>query len=791
MLMTKMFYLLAAVLCCASCSGNKPEPEPEPQPGPEPSYKNTFTLVGAQFGGEDKLAVIDAGSGVSIGTATLTGGGGTERCTWELKTNADAGTRVRIFRPASFNADEAALSSVQTYPAPSGDIYPEQTIAWSDAVSLDKSWPTEFTLSSPACFIRVSVPIPEGSSLEGASLNSFKIECPGKALSGLFSADFDKHAISALPASASWVEARFPAPVKLSGEENTFILCVFPSDLRGADCSFTASVDVKGGEKLSVSGSFKGRELSRGGTYTLEVEAIGGLTSPANKSLPEFAYTNIDYKVKGTDNSYLSGRQLTVDGMNWMVKYNANPCDRWGGLPGVKPEQITSSNPAGFWRTGKFHGRHVMVDPDGNIAMLHGMNGVAPDILKEASSALSQKEFKARFGTDYAAWAQWANQVLANNHFNFYATNMSRVVKYKDFITPEIENTLHGYTEDRRLSQMEIALLLRTFSWDYYTASHSQRGYNNDEVNIAALMFDPYYLDYIDGVAKEAAAISKGKTDFIGWYLDNELQFRWSGDSKPGIYLREWLVLEEGSDHCQANGYAKKYAQDFMREKFGVEPVPANVTDAMEDAFLEEVARYYYRTASEAIRRHDPDHLVIGSRLHGLPRQLPGIVSACAEYCDIVSINIYSMWEPEDSYFKSKYSVWVSEWDKPFMVSEFYVRDADALYEGKPYSKTGEGGGWYVRGQADRGRFYQGFTRKLISYDNCIGWQWFQMTDDYAESYNGWNNKGIVGPKYETYADCLSYMAQLNRNIYQIMDYYKPGITQGASTDAIPGASWK
>ena len=139
-------------------------------------------------------------------------------------------------------------------------------------------------------------------------------------------------------------------------------------------------------------------------------------------------------------------------------------------------------------------------------------------------------------------------------------------------------------------------------AWDYYTASHSQRGYNNAEVNIAALMFDPYYLDYIDGIAQEAAAISKGKADFIGWYLDNELQFRWSGDSKPGIYLKEWLLLEEGSDFCQANGYAKKYAQDFMREKYGVEPLVANVTDAMEDAFLEDVVRYYYRTASEAIR---------------------------------------------------------------------------------------------------------------------------------------------------------------------------------------------
>ena len=789
--MAKMLYILAATICLVPGSCVNPEPDPGPQP--ELSYKNTFTLVGPQFGGEDKLAVADAESGISIGTASLSSGDGTEHCTWELKTNSDAGINVRIIRPSSFNAAAPSLPGVQTYSSKGGDPYPEQALAWSQAVKLESSWPTEFTLATPASFIRVTVPVPEGASLDGASLKSFRIECPGKALTGSFNADYDSCSLTGVSSSEDWVEASFASPVALGGNETEFILCIFPADLRDASCSFKATLKTKSGGETSVTGTFKGRKLEAGEVYTLEVSAIGGLTTPANKSLPEYTYTNIDYKINGTDNAWLNGQQITVDGMNWMVRYNTDPTDRFGGLPGVKPDEITSlnQNSEGFWRTGKIRGRNVMVDPDGNIAMLHGMNGVAPDILKEASSALSQKEFRERFGNDYLAWAMWANRVLADNHFNFYSTNMNRVVRYKDFITPDIESTLHSYTDDSRLSQVELALLLRTFSWDYYTASHSHRGYNNQEVNIAALMFDPYYLDYIDGIAKEAAAISKGKTDFIGWYLDNELQFRWDKDSKPGIYLKDWLVLQEGSDYCQANGYAKAYAKAFMQDKFGVEPTLDNVTDEMEDAFLEDVVRYYYRTASEAIRRYDPDHLIIGSRLHGLPRQRKEIVKACAEYCDIVSINIYSMWVPEDSYFKSKYSAWVADYDKPFMVSEFYVRDAEALYEGKPYSKTGEGGGWYVKGQANRGRFYQGFTRKLISYDNCIGWQWFQMTDDYSESYYGWNNKGIVSPKYEPYTDCLDYMDQLNRNIYQIMDYYKPGITAGASTDAIPGANWK
>ena len=65
------------------------------------------------------------------------------------------------------------------------------------------------------------------------------------------------------------------------------------------------------------------------------------------------------------------------------------------------------------------------------------------------------------------------------------------------------------------------------------------------------------------------------------------------------------------------------------------------------------------------------------------------------------------------------------------------------------------------------------------------------MTDDYAESYNGWNNKGIVSPKYVPYDGILNHMRRQHWNLYQIMDYYFPGIIQGASTEDIPGALWE
>ena len=683
--MKKMFYLLATMLLTLSC-----EKKPGPDPGPGPDvYKNSFVLIGEAFSPSklafeeketfwqglwqagDELAVWCTADDTKAGVATLTDGSGKSSASWLLKTNVDAGAKARIFYPATAGPDHYVISGGEDY-------------AWSEEVTLDASWPVEFTLYSPLSYIRLLYGAAKGTELYGATLSGVRFEAEGAALTGAFTPDFAAKTVTPAKSALSWAEVNLAEPQPVYEMDGEIWMAVFPADLTGRKCDFRCTLKDAQGVDRTVEARLAGRKLEPGKVYDIRLQSLGGLVSTGDRSLPEFTPVSIDYKIKGTDGSYTRGSQITLDAMNWMDKYNTNPCDRWGGLQGVRPDEITSANPEGFWRTGKKNGRHVMVDPDGNVALLHGINGVAPDILKEATSTLGQKEFKARFGTDYAGWAAWAGKVLVDAGFNFYTTNMNRVARYGDFISPEVENNLHQPLEDKQLGQVELAFLLRTFRNDYYTASHSQRGFNDSELNVLALIFDPYYLDYIDGLAQQCAAISRGKRNFIGWYVDNELQFRWDKDSKPGIYLKDWLRLEGGSDRCQAGPYARKFAEDFMRNNYGVEPLVSNVTQEMENAFLLEVCRYYYKTTTEAIRRYDPDHLILGSRLHGCPRGLPQVVKACAEYCDIVSINIYSMWEPQDSYFKDEYSVWVKEWDKPFMVSEFYVRDAEATYEGKP-----------------------------------------------------------------------------------------------------------
>ena len=453
----------------------------------------------------------------------------------------------------------------------------------------------------------------------------------------------------------------------------------------------------------------------------------------------------VEYKKTMADPAFSKAEVITVDALRGLDRKTAGTLDRWGGYDHVEPDAIVSTNPAGFWRTGRYKGRWVMVDPDGHIALLHGINGVIQDRGKVQNTPRTNALFDRTF-KDVSAWSQYAGDLLARYGFNFFSFNGN-----KDYDNTE---EIYHLGSDPVLSEVIFVSFLHGFD----------RHFDRAQANVCVNLFDPDYLDYLDEKAERLTRPYVNRPHFIGYYTDNEIQFRWVKDNHPGVYLKDWLSFECRPDQPRALAYAKAYAQQFLRGKYGVEPLPENITPAMEDAFLQDVCDYYYKTASEALRKHDPNHLVLGSRIHGRPQQLPQVVGACAKYCDVVSINLYHVWEPNDDYFIDKFKPWTATCSKPFLISEFYTRDGTRSFAGEPYANAGEGGGWIVKGQKARGAYYQNFTRKLISYDDCVGWQWFQLTDDDYKGY-GWNNKGVIAPDYTPYGGCLKQMARLHRNI--------------------------
>ena len=498
--------------------------------------------------------------------------------------------------------------------------------------------------------------------------------------------------------------------------------------------------------------------------------------SEPSKEGPEYTYTPVDYRVKkngsypyGYENS-LSQTTRTVAGMNWMRKSENNENDRWGGNPDLKVSQIVSANPAGFWRTGKVGSRWYFVNPDGNATVLHGLNGVTPDPARDGTTQETQSNYNMLFGGNAHRWADYAGSLLSDYEFNFFSVSPRRTAYYWDYMDDESTAALRTPKAGVENGQVETLYLLRTFSWDYY--SRYKVSFSTSEHNIFVLLFDPLFLDYIDELAAASTEPFKESKNIIGYYIDNELPFNSYQDKYPlkGIELEHFLTLTDKFEGQFAA--TREYAANFMREKYNVEPVAANITKAMRDAFRYEVARYYYKVTTEAIRRHDPNHLILGSRLFDSSMYNEYTVKACAEFCDAVSVNYYNYWQPTTDYCLGQMKTWTGD-NKPFIVTEFYVKDETASYGSTPYQNL-EGAGWIVRDQKSRAHYYQNFCITLLEMGNCAGWQWFEFMDNYGTGTSTWtgSNKGVVSAKFEPYYDCLEGMREMHRNIYNVTEYF-------------------
>lgn len=466
---------------------------------------------------------------------------------------------------------------------------------------------------------------------------------------------------------------------------------------------------------------------------------------------PEYSYTAVEYRKiqSGSFQAWTTAdaaETRTIAGMNRFSPVDAHVETAWGGrLDYDEPAFVTGT--AGYFRVGKSGGRWYFLDPDGGAVILHGTQHVRP-----GTSAEHVAEFNSKFGNN-AKWSAQTGEMLASYGFNYISYGSNRVERFPDDMR---DNLLTP--QGRKMAYAENLYLLRTFMWDM--TANLGYAFEDGTYNRLVLAFEPTFKEYVENLAQEKCALFAGDKHFVGYYLDNELPFVAynNANSVNGIELKYFLALPD-----RYKG-ARDFARDFMTRE-GIASESA-ITSAHREKFRSQVADHYFRVTSEAVRKADPQHLILGARLHDWSKYTQGIVEACARYCDVVSINYYARWQPEPD-FMANLATWCA--DKPFIVTEFYVKGADAAYKGKAYPNL-EGGGWLVRTQKNRGEFYQNFCLRLLETRNCAGWMHFEYADGYANSAG--SNKGLVSVEYAPYTDYLNAVKQLHTNLYPLASYY-------------------
>ncbi|NCC51564.1 MAG: hypothetical protein EOM20_10145 [Spartobacteria bacterium] len=173
------------------------------------------------------------------------------------------------------------------------------------------------------------------------------------------------------------------------------------------------------------------------------------------------------------------------------------------------------------------------------------------------------------------------------------------------------------------------------------------------------------------------------------------------------------------------------------------------------------VAHRYYQLCVGAIRRYDPNHLILGSRMAGTA-PVP-VLKACGEFCDVVSMNHY---RKTGDFGTEQLGAVAALTGKPVMITEFSWR----AMENNSGCLNRKGADVTVATQADRAECFRRYAREALEQPFIIGYDWFQYFDQPPHGrFDGEDsNYGLVDIHNEVYAGLTEAITEINRQAEDI-----------------------
>jgi hypothetical protein len=398
------------------------------------------------------------------------------------------------------------------------------------------------------------------------------------------------------------------------------------------------------------------------------------------------------------------------------------PIDRFGGIYSVK------AKPSGFFRTEKIDGRWWVIDPIGNGFIVKAVNSI-----RKGGSLNNKLAFDSLYVSDID-WMSRTISQLKENGFNT-AGSWSEV----DLIRTINKKRVNSFVYTPQLS------LLSNFAKKY------PQNEKDENASVLSHVFNPNFEIYLDSIC---SSLSQFKNDsfLLGYFSDNELPFQ---DN----------LIKKFSNSQQNSSESKLFLSNWISEN---KIDTSNITKEFKDQFAAIVAQRYFFLVTKYIKKYDPNHLYIGSRIHSSVKDNSYFLKVMDEYVDIHSINYYGYWDLSQKHL----TLWSNNLSKPFFITEFYTKAEDANMTNM------SGAGWLVKTQVNRGNFYQNFCLKLMQMNSCVGWHWFRYqdndpTDLTADPSNNDSNKGLVSFKYKPYPELLNKMKVLNNSIYLQINNFK------------------
>jgi len=423
----------------------------------------------------------------------------------------------------------------------------------------------------------------------------------------------------------------------------------------------------------------------------------------------------------------------------------AQPAGEHDGRPDVQ------ASATGWFRTQKVDGRWRLVTPAGQPFFSLGVNAAAADGGRSyvqgrewmfADLPPGEGPWRAFRGEGDSRRDTGAASGLAYNHggwFDFYAANLYRVdgANWRDAWRSRTRQRLLAWGFNT-LGDWSDEAIARGHAMAYTRAIEIAGDYANVATGYDwwGRMPDPFDPRFEAAAERAVAAATKDARDdrwLLGYFADNELA--WAAPGPQG----RW-ALAVGTLRGEPRSPAKQAFLAMLRRKYGdalrlgvawgigvtrwealapagfQAPLPDEAHPAIAEdysAWLSAYADRYFRIVAQALRRHDPHHLFLGSRF---AVRTPEAVAACARWCDVISINVYADLPQHGMDLAA-----LQRLGKPVLISEFSFGSTDR----GPFGA----GPVPVWNEARRGEAYGRFLAAAAAEPLIVGAHWFQYAD--------------------------------------------------------------
>ena len=290
-------------------------------------------------------------------------------------------------------------------------------------------------------------------------------------------------------------------------------------------------------------------------------------------------------------------------------------------------------------------------------------------------------------------------------------------------------------------------------------------------------VFNPDFAEHCDREAEKACAPNRDDPEVLGYFIDNELAWDARRGGPAGYY-----GLFDAACAKPVGNTARAAVDAFLAErglKVGDDiPIPVRME------FVEFTAEKYFEATTAAIRRHDPNHLVLGCRFAGTiyPDEL---WRAAGKFCDVISINGYARAMPDkneillafrDSYLPIAESLaGIGELaGRPVMLTEWSFPAFDS---GLPCLR---GVGQRFDTQEERAWATALYARSVLSCPWVIGYDYFMWVDMPAKGisfrFPEDTNYGLVREDGTPYAEITGAFAAIQRRDGLSFDEWRKAI---------------